>query len=608
MSTSLAIALVSPHAWPAYDDLTWRIEAEAQALARRGHRVTILAPVRGRDLVAESRRTLSALRDGDTAVVLAEPGEVRVLPIGRAFGAGRRKLGGPIDLSAALQDVLARVPFDVVHVHEPLAPTPALAALRHARGVTAATFHRPEQVAGVAFVRPFLDRAISRLDVVTAASDTVRRAVAEMFDIDATVIPDAADTHRFAPTGDGDIREIPNLVIIARGSDRLGVRFGVGVAKSLPANVIDQITVLGTADAHWRTTAAIPTVLRSRVSAVADWGAETRNETFVTGALALVATPQDIAGSVVEEAMARGMVVVAPRCPEAEALITDDVDGVILPAFSRERWIAAITELAGDPDRRARLGNAAAATARERNIDTVAAMLEERYLGAIEREQAPAHVDDDTHIVVDLRVRPSQLFTPRQIVDVCDTRGVGAVAVIGDQSIDAAREAANAADQDLFVIVGQQIHTRDGELAGLFLTTAVADGLSARDTAQAIRDQGGLVMVPHPVWGEPPSPEILAEMRHMCDCFEVVVGPASGIRGGITTENARLVQRFGTRISAGSGASEPEDIGSSHLRMRRFTDASDFLVSLEDAVPVQRRRGLRPKSQRERRRPEEAST
>jgi len=608
MSTSLAIALVSPHAWPAYDDLTWRIEAEAQALARRGHRVTILAPVRGRDLVAESRRTLSALRDGDTAVVLAEPGEVRVLPIGRAFGAGRRKLGGPIDLSAALQDVLARVPFDVVHVHEPLAPTPALAALRHARGVTAATFHRPEQVAGVAFVRPFLDRAISRLDVVTAASDTVRRAVAEMFDVDATVIPDAADTHRFAPTGDGDIREIPTLVIIARGSDRLGVRFGAGVAKSLPANVIDQITVLGTADAHWRTTAAIPTVLRSRVSAVADWGAETRNETFVTGALALVATPQDIAGSVVEEAMARGMVVVAPRCPEAEALITDDVDGVILPAFSRERWIAAITELAGDPDRRARLGNAAAATARERNIDTVAAMLEERYLGAIEREQAPAHVDDDTHIVVDLRVRPSQLFTPRQIVDVCDTRGVGAVAVIGDQSIDAAREAANAADQDLFVIVGQQIHTRDGELAGLFLTTAVADGLSARDTAQAIRDQGGLVMVPHPVWGEPPSPEILAEMRHMCDCFEVVVGPASGIRGGITTENARLVQRFGTRISAGSGASEPEDIGSSHLRMRRFTDASDFLVSLEDAVPVQRRRGLRPKSQRERRRPEEAST
>jgi glycosyltransferase involved in cell wall biosynthesis len=608
MSTSLAIALVSPHAWPAYDDLTWRIEAEAHALARRGHRVTILAPVRGRDLVAESRRTLSALRDGDTSVVLAEPGQVRVVPIGRAFGAGRRKLGGPIDLSAALQDVLARVPFDVVHVHEPLAPTPALAALRHARGVTAATFHRPEQVAGVAFVRPFLDRAISRLDVVTAASETVRRAVAEMFDVDATVIPDAADTRRFAPTDDADTPRTPNVVIIARGSDRLGVRFGAGVAKSLPASTIGQITVLGTADAHWRTSAAIPTVLRSRVSAVADWGAETRGETFTTGAIAMIATPEDMAGSVVEEAMARGMVVVAPRCAEADSLIADGVDGVLLPAFSRERWITAITELADDPDRRERLGRAAAAAARDRSIDTVAEMLEARYLGAIEHEPAPVRADDDTHILVDLRVRPGQLLTPRQIVDVCHSRGIGAVAVIGDQSIDAAREAAHAAHQDLLVIVGQQIHSRDGELAGLFLTEAVADGLSAKDTADAIHDQGGLVMVPHPVWGEPPAPELLAELRGACDCFEVVVGPASGIRGGITTENARLVQRFGTRITAGSGASEPEDVGSSHLRMRRFADAADFLVSLDDAVPVQRRRGLRPKSQRERRRPEEAST
>jgi hypothetical protein len=388
----------------------------------------------------------------------------------------------------------------------------------------------------------------------------------------------------------------------------LGVRFGAGVAKSLPPQVIGQITVLGTADAHWRTTAAIPTVLRSRVNAVADWGAETRTETFVTGAIAVVATPQDIAGSVVEEAMARGMVVVAPRCPEAEALIRDDVDGVILPAFSREPWIAAITALASDPQRRARLGQAAAAVAHERNIDTVAEALEVRYLEAIDHEPTPVRTDDATHIVVDLRVRPGQLFTPRQIVDICDSRGVGAVAVIGDRSIDGAREAAHAAGPDLTVIVGQQIHTRDGELAGLFLRAAIADGLSAADTARAIHDQGGLVMVPHPVWGEPPPPELLADLREVCDCFEVVVGPASGIRGGITTENARLVQRFGTRITAGSGASEPEDIGSSHVRMRRFTDAADFLVSLDDAVPVQRRRGLRPKSQRERRRPEETST
>lgn len=603
----LAIALVSPHAWPAYDDLTWRIEAEAHALARRGNRVTILAPGRGRDLVAESRRTLGAVRDGDVDAVLAEPGQVRVVPIGRAFGAGRRKLGGPIDLSAALQDVLARVPFDVVHVHEPLAPTPALAALRHARGVTAATFHRQEQVAGVAFVRPFLDRAIARLDVVTVASDTVRRAVDEMFDRDATVIPDAADPRRFA-FQEGGIPRVPQVVVIARGADRLGVRFGAGVVKSIPADLIGQITVLGTADAHWRTAAAIPTILRGRVNAVADWGAETRDEAFHTGSIALVATPEDMAGSVVAEAMARGMVVVAPRCAESEALITDDVDGVLLPQFSREAWSTAITALAGDVPRRERIARAAAAVATVRGIDAVAAMLEERYVAAMERDHTPAPPPDDAHVIADLRVRPSALLTPRQIVDLCATRGIDVVAVIGDRTIDGAHDAANAAGPGLTVIVGQQIHTRDGELAGLFLTSAVTDGMSAQQTAATIHEQGGLVLVPHPVWGEPPTAQVLASMREECDCFEVVVGPASTIRGGITTENARLMQRFGTRVTAGSGASEPQDIACAHLQMRAFTTPAEFLVSLEDAVPVQRRRGLRPKSQRERRRPDEPAT
>lgn len=608
MNTPLAIALVSPHAWPAYDDLTWRIDAEAGALARRGHRVTILAPARGTELVAESRRVLAAVRDGDTDVILAEPGQVRVVPIGRAFAAGRRKLGGPLDLSAALQDVIARVPFDVVHVHEPLAPTPALAALRHARGVTAATFHREEQVAGVAFVRPFLDRAIARLDLVTAASETVRRAVDEMFDRDSTVIPDAADTDRFAPDAAQAVPSRPDVVIVARGADRSGVRFGAGIIRALAPETVGQVTVLGPADANWRTAAAIPNVLRGRVTAVADWGSDTRSDVLRTGAIALIATPEDVAGSVVAEAMARGMVVVAPRCPESADLITHDVDGVLLPPFSRDGWARALTELAGDPARRERIAQEAITVARARNIDTVAAMLEERYLAAMSREPEPADRGDETHVIADLRVRPGVAMTPREIVDTCVARGIGAVAVIGDRSIDAALEARRAAVGGLTVVVGQQVHTRDGELVGLFLSTAIADGLTAQETASAIHDQGGVVLVPHPVWGEPPSASAITALGAACDCFEVVVGPASTLRGGITTENARLMQRFGARITAGSGASELPDIGCAFLRMHAFTSAAEFLVALEDAVPVQRRRGLRPKTQRERRRPDDTAT
>jgi hypothetical protein len=48
------------------------------------------------------------------------------------------------------------------------------------------------------------------------------------------------------------------------------------------------------------------------------------------------------------------------------------------------------------------------------------------------------------------------------------------------------------------IIVGQEISTQDGEIIGLFLTQKINPGLNAKDTATAIKAQGGLVYIPHP--------------------------------------------------------------------------------------------------------------
>lgn len=48
------------------------------------------------------------------------------------------------------------------------------------------------------------------------------------------------------------------------------------------------------------------------------------------------------------------------------------------------------------------------------------------------------------------------------------------------------------------IIVGEEISTSDGELIGLYLTEKVKPGMTATETAKAIRRQGGLVYVPHP--------------------------------------------------------------------------------------------------------------
>jgi predicted metal-dependent phosphoesterase TrpH len=48
------------------------------------------------------------------------------------------------------------------------------------------------------------------------------------------------------------------------------------------------------------------------------------------------------------------------------------------------------------------------------------------------------------------------------------------------------------------IIVGEEIDTNEGELVGLYLKTPIRSGLSARETAEKIHNQGGLVLVPHP--------------------------------------------------------------------------------------------------------------
>ncbi len=48
------------------------------------------------------------------------------------------------------------------------------------------------------------------------------------------------------------------------------------------------------------------------------------------------------------------------------------------------------------------------------------------------------------------------------------------------------------------IIVGEEIMTTGGEIIGLFLSKTIPGGQSPADTVRAIRQQGGLVYIPHP--------------------------------------------------------------------------------------------------------------
>ena len=79
------------------------------------------------------------------------------------------------------------------------------------------------------------------------------------------------------------------------------------------------------------------------------------------------------------EAMAHGRAVVASRVGGIPEVVTDDADGVLVPPGDPGRLAKAVRALAGDPERRARLGQAARERARRLNDEEVSGRLHTIY-------------------------------------------------------------------------------------------------------------------------------------------------------------------------------------------------------------------------------------
>jgi phosphatidyl-myo-inositol alpha-mannosyltransferase len=588
-SEPLSIALVLPHAWPPREDVGWHVHGAGRALAARGHGVTILAPALDRDLLAAGRDALKDLAAGHPEAVLATPGSVRFVAIGRALPAGAgRRLPGPIDTAANLETALSLAPFDVVHIHEPLAASPALGALRHARGVTAATFHGHEQLAGVAFLQPLVDRALARVDICIATTEMARRALTDLLPRTYVLISGGIDPDLFAPPL-SEPEGPPGVVVIARGRDRSGLRFAMRALRRVDVPAVGRISVVGPPDAPWRTRAAIPKALRSFVVVVPDTGPEARAEAFGRARIAIVATPDDVADTAISEAMACGMAVIAPSCDELDRVLTHGREGLALPPFAAPAWGDAVDTLSADRERRGALGEAAAARAGSRHWGVVASEIEALYRNALDSRSATSAVKPEAPTVfADVHVRVGPELDVASLIAACRERGIAVVGVAGTGGIGPARDVAALAPPDLRVLVGQEISTEEGVIVGLNLARDVPDGLPLAAAAAAVQAQGGIVLAPHPSSDPPPPPaEALRMHSASIDCAEFVTGTApAGFRG------AEFARRFGIVAIAASGASRPEEVGIVGMRIGPFDDAAELLAALATGEFVRRRRPL----------------
>jgi glycosyltransferase involved in cell wall biosynthesis len=557
----LRLCLVTPFAWSQPHDVNEHVAGIARELRALGHTVTVLAPSsRARDLAAGRRALLDGLR---ADVVALGP----ALPISR-----RSRIGVPVGARANLSLALALGRFDVVHGFEPGLPSLSYLALRDAQALGVATFVSPERLAYPPG-RAQRDRLLARLDALVATSRDTADAAAVRFPGTYRIVSPGFDPELFTP---GEKRQL--IVVEWRPAERALTR---SVFRALDELAEWELVVLRTKPLMGRPT--IPRELRDRVSVRTGRDGRARAP-LLHDAAVFVPAVEGLA-RVALEAAASGCALVAP------------------PGVREQPELAGaeVARLAENEPFRARRQHEAVEVARGQTFTDAAGQLDELYRSLARRRRTPRRADplsDRDWILADLHMHTKWshdcIVEPADLVMYAEATGLDAIAVTDHNAIGGAHEAAKLArDRELVVIPAEEIRTDEqGEVIGLFLEHEVPRGLSFADTIGAIREQGGLVYLPHPFDRLHAIPDAATLHRHLgeIDVFEVY--NARLLFEAYNDEAVRFASKYNLAVGAGSDAHVLQGVGTGAMRMRRFDGPEEFLVSLRTAHVLRRPRSL----------------
>jgi predicted metal-dependent phosphoesterase TrpH len=176
------------------------------------------------------------------------------------------------------------------------------------------------------------------------------------------------------------------------------------------------------------------------------------------------------------------------------------------------------------------------------------------------------------------------LTRPADVVRWAQRRGIG-VAITDHNTTEVARHLRDTAP--IPVIVGEEIRTTCGEIIGLFLARTIPPDLSPQETIARIRDQGGIVYLPHPLDRVRRHSALdhatLQEIVEQIDAVEVL-----NARVTFAADNCRaadLARAHGLLCGAGSDAHMGCEIGRAYVELpdsldKALSDRTRFLASL----------------------------
>ncbi|MGI9184126.1 MAG: glycosyltransferase [Solirubrobacteraceae bacterium] len=377
----MRIALVSPYSWTYPGGVTRHIEALAEQFIADGHHVRVLAPYDPPD-------TFAAIMHRGARPQALEPPEFLV-SLGRTVGF--KANGAVSNLSVTPQGVatlhreLRTGGFDVVHVHEPVAPLAGWVASDWTRLPLVGTFHSYSEsklsngIANAFGARRVLNRLHVRIAVSEAAAWTGRR----FFGGHYRVIPNGV--HVVESEGsEGDGGPAPEhrlrIVFVGQSVERKGLPLLLRAFEALREHIPTELTVIGPTSEE-----LAPMLLDDRGIRVLGKVDDERKRAELARADVLCAPSLrgESFGMVLTEAFAAGTPVVASDIAGYRDVVRDGVDGVLVPPADPQALAEALRDLYEEPERRAAMARAATRDVERFAWPHVAEAVMEAYRDAI---------------------------------------------------------------------------------------------------------------------------------------------------------------------------------------------------------------------------------
>lgn len=337
----MRIGLVCPYTWDIPGGVQYHVRDLAETLLALGHHVQVLTPANDED-------------DLPSYVTCAG----RAVPI-RYNGSVARLQFGPV-AAARVRRWLRDGHFDVLHVHEPAAPSLSLLTCVLAKGPIVATFHaatvRSRWLSAVGGVlQPFMERIAGRI----AVSDLARRVQVEHLGGDAIVIPNGVDVSHFASAAPlpGYPRAGMTIGFLGRFDER---------RKGLPI-LLEALALVASAhpDLHLLVAGRgdesdlydeLPDILAGRVTVLGEISED--DKARMLASIDIYCAPNlggESFGVILVEAMAAGAAIVASDLDAFRRVLNDGTAGVLVGRSNVSALAAGLSELLGDPARREKL-------------------------------------------------------------------------------------------------------------------------------------------------------------------------------------------------------------------------------------------------------------